>query len=73
MELIAVLIAYAFGIVVGYILSKQEIKITIKKHTTTDQPEFITMDDKEAEQMIEDQDVLQSAQTFLDNYLREVE
>ena len=73
MELIAILVAYLFGTLVGYVLSKQEIKIKITKHHITDQPEVTPLGDKEAEQLIQEQDILQSAQSYLDTYLREVE
>lgn len=73
MELVALLLAYLFGTLVGYVLSKQEIKIKITKHTISDEPEVITLGDKEAAAMIEEQDILQSAQTYLDKYLREEE
>lgn len=73
MELVALLLAYLFGTLVGYVLSKHEIKIKITKHTISDEPEVITLGDKEAAAMIEEQDILQSAQTYLDKYLREEE
>lgn len=71
MAFIAVLVAYVFGVVVGYMMSKQEIKITIKKEIITHTPVMEPLSDEEAQQYIDQQEVLQSAQTYLDNYLRE--
>lgn len=60
-----------FGILVGFLVTKREIKLTITHIQKLDQPVFEPKTDEEAFQEIEEQQILQSAQSYLDRYLKE--
>lgn len=69
MELIAVVVAYLLGGFVGYILAAKEIRIHFTKHHTYEHQDVVELSNEEAEKELSEQDVLQSAQHYLDQYL----
>lgn len=65
------LLIFFTGILAGYLLSRQGINIKFTHRHEYDHPEMVHVSDEEAEQEVKEQDVLASAQNYLDRYLRE--
>lgn len=65
------LVLALFGMLVGLLVTQREIKLTITHIQKLDQPVVEPKTDEEAFQEIEEQQILQSAQSYLDRYLKE--
>lgn len=71
MDMLAIAVAYLLGIGVGFILSDRELKIRFTQHHTFEETIDETPTDEQAELDIKEQELVQNAQRYLDDYLNQ--